>query len=80
MDYKYLNKFIDMGVEKAVRHHTFNNDKIDWYILLRRVRIQSVLKGRIRIRSKTGPDPQYCLELNIIFHEMTPRGLFVDFV
>ncbi len=46
MNYKYRTKFIDLGVEKAMRHHNFNNDEIDWYIIL----------GRIRIRSKTGPD------------------------
>jgi hypothetical protein len=32
MDYKYLNKVIDLGVEKAMRYHIFNNDEIDWYI------------------------------------------------
>ncbi len=24
----YLNEFIDLGVEKAMRHHKFNNDEI----------------------------------------------------
>jgi hypothetical protein len=64
MDYKYLNKFIDLGVEKAMRHDKFNNDEIGWYILLKRIRIwnQPVLRGRtrIRIRSKNGLDPQHC--------------------
>ncbi len=41
MDYKYLNKFIDLGVEKAMRHHKSNNDEIDWYILQSRIRIRS---------------------------------------
>jgi hypothetical protein len=35
--YLYLNKFIDFGVEKAMRHHKFNSDEIDWYILLSRI-------------------------------------------
>jgi hypothetical protein len=29
MDYQYLIKSIDLGVEKAVRHHKFNNDEMD---------------------------------------------------
>ncbi len=41
---KYLNKFIDLGVEKAMKHHKFNNDEIYWwYILLSRIQIQSGL-------------------------------------
>ncbi len=32
MNYKNLNKFIDLGVEKAIRHHKFNNKEIDWNI------------------------------------------------
>ncbi len=33
MDYKYLNKFIDFGVEKAMRHHKFNDDEIvNWLV------------------------------------------------
>jgi hypothetical protein len=39
--YRYLNKFIDLGVENDMRHHKFNNDEIDWYILLSRIRIRS---------------------------------------
>jgi hypothetical protein len=55
MYFKYLNKFIDLGRETGMRHHKFNNDEIDWYILLSRSRIRfwSVLRGRIQIRSKT---------------------------
>jgi hypothetical protein len=41
MAYKYLNKFIDLGVEKNIRHHKFYNDEIDFYISLRRIRIRS---------------------------------------
>jgi hypothetical protein len=43
MDYKYLTKFINLGVKKAMRHHKFNDDEIDWYILLSRIRIRSGL-------------------------------------
>jgi hypothetical protein len=38
MDYHNLNKIIDFGVEKAIRHNKFN-DETDWYILLSRIRI-----------------------------------------
>jgi hypothetical protein len=53
MDDQYLNKFIDLGVEKAMRHHKFNNyQKIDWYILLSRIHpVWSARRGRIRIRN-----------------------------
>jgi hypothetical protein len=37
MDYQYLNKFIDLEVDKSMRHHKFNNDKNDWYIFLSRI-------------------------------------------
>jgi hypothetical protein len=30
MDYQYLNEFVDLGVEKAMKHHKFNNDQIGW--------------------------------------------------
>jgi hypothetical protein len=29
MDYQHQNKLIDLGVEKAMRLHKFNNDAID---------------------------------------------------
>jgi hypothetical protein len=29
MDYQGLNKLIDSVVEKAMRHHKFNNDEIN---------------------------------------------------
>jgi hypothetical protein len=44
MYYKYLNKFCDLGREKAMRHHKFNNVEVDWYILPSRIRIRSVLR------------------------------------
>jgi hypothetical protein len=49
MDYicRYLNKFFNLGVEKAMRHHKLN-DEINWDPEL----VWSVLS-----RSKTGPDP-----------------------
>jgi hypothetical protein len=49
-----LNKFIDLGVEKAMRHYKFNNDEKDWYILLSgiRIRIRSDYVG-----SESGPKP-----------------------
>jgi hypothetical protein len=55
MDYQYLNDFIDLRVEKAMRHHKFTSDETGWYILPSRIRILvwSGLKGRIRIWSKT---------------------------
>jgi hypothetical protein len=28
MDYKYLNKFIDLGVEKFISNHKFHNNEI----------------------------------------------------
>jgi hypothetical protein len=28
MDYQYLYNIIDLGEEKAMRHHKFNNDEI----------------------------------------------------
>jgi hypothetical protein len=43
MDYKYQNKFIDLGAEKAMRHHILNNYEIDWNILLNRSWIRSGL-------------------------------------
>jgi hypothetical protein len=42
MDYQCLTEFIDMGVEKASKHHKFNNDEISQYILLSRIQIQIV--------------------------------------
>jgi hypothetical protein len=41
MDYQYLNKFIDLGVEKAIRHHKLSNDEIDCSIYLSKIRIRS---------------------------------------
>jgi hypothetical protein len=38
MDYKYPNELIDLGVGKATKHHKFDNEETDWYILLRRIR------------------------------------------
>jgi hypothetical protein len=61
MDNQYLNQFIDLGVEKTMRHHKFNDAEIDWYILLSRIQIRPVMRGRIRFRSKNGPDPQHCV-------------------
>jgi hypothetical protein len=29
--YIYINEFIDLGVETAMRHHKFNTDEIRWY-------------------------------------------------
>jgi hypothetical protein len=37
MDYWYPNEFIDLGIGKAMRHHKFDNEDSDWYILLRRI-------------------------------------------
>ncbi len=31
MEYLCLNKFIDLGVEKAMKHHKFINDETGWY-------------------------------------------------
>jgi hypothetical protein len=51
-----------------MKYHIFNNDEIDWYILLSsirvRIQIRSGLRGRIRIRiqSKTRPDLQHCCQ------------------
>jgi hypothetical protein len=43
-----------------MRHYKLNNNEADLYILLDWIRIRSGLRDRIRIRSKTGPDPQNC--------------------
>jgi hypothetical protein len=55
MNYNDINKFINLGAEKAMRHRKFNNDETDWYILLSgiRIRIQQGLRGRNRTRSAT---------------------------
>jgi hypothetical protein len=55
MDYQYLNKLIDLGVEKAIRHQKFNNDETDWCILLSRIRIWSGLCREVG--SGSGPKP-----------------------
>ncbi len=64
MDYQYLNKFIDLGVEKAMRHQKFNNDELDWYILLSMIRngdgsvlVCAERPDRDPVRNR--PDPQY---------------------
>jgi hypothetical protein len=31
MDYQFLNEFVELEVEKAMRHRKFNNDEIGWY-------------------------------------------------
>ncbi len=32
MDYQFLNEFVELEVEKAMRHRKFNNDEIGWYL------------------------------------------------
>ncbi len=60
MDYQYLNKLIDLGVGKSYKASQYNNDEIGWYSLKWDPdTVWSVLRGRIRIPSKTGPDPQH---------------------
>jgi hypothetical protein len=51
--YKYLSKFIDLGVEIAMRHQKFIYDEIYWYILLSRIRIRSGLC--LEVESRSGP-------------------------
>jgi hypothetical protein len=43
MDRKYLNKFIDLGIKSYESSQNKNNDEIDWYILLSRIRIRPAL-------------------------------------
>jgi hypothetical protein len=41
-------------LNKFAGHFTKTDPVLDWI----RIRLQSVLRGRVRIRSKTGPDQQ----------------------
>jgi hypothetical protein len=58
IDWQYLNGFIDLEVEKDMRHHKFNEDEIGWCILLSRIwiLIQSGLCWEFRPRSSQKPD------------------------
>jgi hypothetical protein len=60
-----------------MRQHKFYNDKSEWYILLIRIRVWSVLRGRIRIRSKTGLDPQHWCPQNSFVSELR-RNFFTS--
>jgi hypothetical protein len=52
----FLIKFIDLGVEKAMRNHKFNTVIV--ILTGTGIFVWSVLRGMIRIRSKTRPGPQ----------------------
>jgi hypothetical protein len=66
-------KIHSFGSKKVYEASQINNDEIDRYILVSRIRILSVLRGRIR--SKTRPDPQDCLKTSFLFQKRILKSL-----